>query len=44
MASEPAERRQVEVVVMQVRDKDRVDAAGHSRRRAVAAEMGDPRA
>jgi Short C-terminal domain len=37
-----AQRGQVEVVVMQVRDEHRVDAVGHAGPRAMAAQMGDP--
>ena len=41
-AAEQAERGQVEVIVMQMRDEDRVNAARHLGRRAVAAQVGDP--
>ena len=39
---ETAERRDVEVIVMQVRDEDGVEIPRHLRRRAVATEMRDP--
>ena len=38
---ETAERRDVEVIVMQVRDEDGVEVPRHFRRRAVATEMSD---
>jgi hypothetical protein len=40
-AVETAERRDVEVIVMQVRDEDGVEVPRHFRRRAVATEMRD---
>ena len=40
-AAETAERREVEVIVMQVRDEDGVEAPWRGRRRAVATEMRD---